>query len=85
MAQQEINPKLKEGILDKEKLDLGSSTYREIKRYLDYKISSLRKKNDNQANAEDTAYTRGKIAALKNLLGKCKDNKMLVKPPNVTK
>ena len=85
MTQQPINPKLKEAMLHREKLDLGSSTYRELKRYIEHRIDMLRKKNDNQISLEETNFMRGKIQALKGLLAKCEPNEALVEPLKVTK
>ena len=65
--------------IDHSKLDLSSETYHEVKRYVEVRINQLRLDNDAKADAENTAYTRGKIAEMKSFLDKCEPKVMKVK------
>lgn len=74
-----INPKLMEGKIDHSKVDLSSETYHEIKRYTENRIDQLRRSNDVQADAEKTAYLRGKIAEMKLFIDKCEPKSITIK------
>ena len=63
------NPKLFNRKIDRSKIDYGSETYNEIKRYLESIINCHRKDNDNpKLDTEATATLRGRIAENRVLL-----------------
>ncbi len=79
MKEQKLNPKLTESLINHKKIDFGSETYHEIRRFIDARIGVLRRINDNDADSDKTAKIRGSISEMKNLLSKLEPKKMLTK------
>lgn len=71
MTEEAINPKLKEGKIDRQLIDTTDSTYHEIKRYVTERIEILRKQNDKLCDEQKTNVTRGGILELKLFLQRC--------------
>ena len=74
-----LNQKLIDAKIDFSKIDRGSPTYHEIKRYLEYRIDLLRRVNDHPADAATTAFNRGKIADILDFIKKCEPKPMTTK------
>lgn len=59
-------------------IDFRSETWRAIEEIVTKRIDDLRKRNDSQLNADETARLRGRLAELKDLLTLAKPDPALV-------
>lgn len=59
-------------------IDFRSETWRAIEEIAAKRIDDLRKRNDGQLNADETARLRGRLAELKDLLTLAKPDPALV-------